>query len=273
MFIIFGSPRSGTTLLKEMLCQHSSLVIPHETDFIIPMAFIVDRIQDIDLGKKLVSEMICSTKDFKASIGRHLSPIEICEIVESSHYSLIGLLEGLYSGVAKKSGALLAGDKSPNDLGFVGILKKTGLFESNIKIIHIVRDPRDIVLSLKSVGWSPEDVENYFPRIWANSNLNLERFGSQGKTPYMLVKYEDLILDPPNELKKICNFLEVGFDFSMCEYSKLGRDLSHLPHHSNLGKEMILERRFAWKRSENLSLTAVCSLQAHDALVKFGYES
>lgn len=37
MFVVFGLPRSGTTLLKEMFCQHP--------DFIIPMAFILDQLR------------------------------------------------------------------------------------------------------------------------------------------------------------------------------------------------------------------------------------
>ena len=38
MFIIFGSPRSGTTLLASSLDQNDQLVVLDESDFIIPMA-------------------------------------------------------------------------------------------------------------------------------------------------------------------------------------------------------------------------------------------
>lgn len=273
MFMIFGSPRSGTTLLKEMLCQHPLLQIPHETDFIIPMAFILDRVLDEVVGKKLIAEMICSTKDFQPSLGRFLDESDVHEIVVSSQYSVSGLLEGIYSAIARKVGALAAGDKSPNDLGFVGILKKTGLFESEVKIIHIVRDVRDVILSLKSVGWAPSDVEYYFPRIWASSNLNLRRFASQGKTPYLFVRYEDLIADPPAELKKICALLDVEFSEAMCNYSQLGKELSHLSHHQNLGKIILQDRRFAWKKNANEIIMDICLKNAGSALQDFGYES
>lgn len=272
MFVVFGSPRSGTTLLKEMLCQHPDLVIPHETDFIIPMAFILDRVQDDKLGKKLISSMICATTAFKPSIGRYLDRSEVCEIVESSQYSLGSLLEGLYSVIARKAESLIAGDKSPNDLRFIGILQKTGLFESNIKIIHIIRDVRDVVLSLKKTEWAPPDIEHFFPRIWENSNLNLRRFASHGKTPYLVVRYEDLVVDAPTELKKTCALLEVAFDEKMCDYSSLGKELSHLLHHQNLGKEMLQSRRFAWKRGEDSMLLEMCKRQAGVALRDFGYE-
>lgn len=273
MFILFGSPRSGTTLLKEMICQHPLVKIPHETDFIIPMAFILDRVQDESIGKRLIEDMICSTKDFEPSLGKFIDRSEVCEIVASSQYSLFGLLDGLYSAVARKTGAIIAGDKSPNDLGFVGILKKTGLFESNIKIVHIIRDVRDVILSLKKTGWAPADVEHYFPRIWANSNLNLRRFASQGKNPYLLIRYEDLVINQSAELQKICALLDVNFNSSMCDYSKLGKELSHLPHHQNLGKEMLQDRRFVWKQDANSTLLRLCQENAGSALEEFCYEN
>lgn len=255
-----------------MICQNPHLQVPHETDFIVPMAFILDRVQNEKTGKRLIADMICSTAAYEPSLGRFLDRPEVCEIVESSQYSLFGLLDGIYAAVAKKAGAIVAGDKSPNDLGFVGILKKTGLFESNIKIIHIVRDVRDVILSLKKTGWAPADVEHYFPGIWANSNLNLRRFASQGRTPYLLVRYEDLVLDPLVELQKICTFLDVDFNQSMCDYEELGKELSHLPHHQNLGKEMLQDRRFAWKQEVGTTLFSACRENAGSVLQEFGYE-
>jgi hypothetical protein len=273
MFILFGSPRSGTTLLKEMICQHPLIKIPYETDFIIPMAFILDRVQVESIGKKLIEDMICSTKDFEPSLGKFLDRSEVCKIVATSQYSLFGMLDGLYSAIARKTGAITAGDKSPNDLGFISILKKTGLFESNIKIIHIIRDVRDVILSLKKTGWAPADVEHYFPRIWANSNLDLRRFASQGKNPYLLVRYEDLVIDPYSELQKIFALLDVESNSFTYDFSKLGKELSHLPHHQNLGKEMLQDRRFAWRQDSNSSILSLCKENAGSALLEFCYEN
>jgi hypothetical protein len=46
MLFVFGSPRSGTTLLAQILNSHPEIVVPHETDFIIPFVFVFDRIPD-----------------------------------------------------------------------------------------------------------------------------------------------------------------------------------------------------------------------------------
>jgi len=51
MFVVFGSPRSGTTLLAATLNQNDNIIIPDETDFIIPLAFLLKTVKDEEKGK------------------------------------------------------------------------------------------------------------------------------------------------------------------------------------------------------------------------------
>jgi hypothetical protein len=273
MFVLFGSPRSGTTLLKEMLCQHSGIIVPHETDFIIPISFILDCVKDELIGKKLISELIYSTKDFHFSIGRYLNKNEINEIIYNSPYKLSDILIAIYSSIAKKSGAILAGDKSPNDLGFVSILKKVGFFDSKIKIVHLIRDVRDVILSLRNTEWAPNNIQYYFPRIWAGSNLNLQLFASQGDSPYLRVRYEDLLEEPSLELENICNFLDLSFEERMCNFEQYGKELRYFDHHNNLGQPIFKDRAYSWKKCKDIELIKLCAQSANYALSEFGYES
>jgi len=72
MFIIFGSPRSGTTLLASSLDQNDQLVVLDESDFIIPMAFILDRVKNERVGRRLIAEVIAQTQRFPDTLGRFL---------------------------------------------------------------------------------------------------------------------------------------------------------------------------------------------------------
>ena len=74
MFVILGSMRSGTTLLAQCLNAHPDLVVPDETDFVIPVAFLVDRVADEALGKRLVGGLVVGSKRYAESIGRYLDP-------------------------------------------------------------------------------------------------------------------------------------------------------------------------------------------------------
>lgn len=271
MFMIFGSPRSGTTFLRESLNQNPAIIIPHETDFIVPLAFLIDRIRDQKIGRRLASEMIVSTKDFVASIGRYLTPSEVESCVCAADYSVPAILENLYGRVAEKAGASIAGDKSPNDLGSLGILCNTQVFDSDIKVIHIVRDVRDVALSMQSTTWAPQNIEKTFPGIWNNTNLNLRRFATQRPENYFFVRYEDLVVDPDSILPRLCDFLGVAFDDRMIDWPSLGEELRHLPHHKNLGQPPLISRCFAWKKSGNAA-SFPWAETASEALREFNYE-
>jgi hypothetical protein len=269
MFIIFGSPRSGTTFLRESMNQHPDIVVPHETDFIVPLAYLVDRITDADIGRRLVLNMIVATKGFAASLGRYLSADEVELHVMRADYTVPSILHALYSAVAEKSGAKIAGDKSPNDLGALGILQGTQVLNSHIKLVHIVRDVRDVMLSLQNTGWLNEHLAQSLPGIWNNTNLNLRRFAMQTPDNYFFIRYEDLVMNPAASLAPLCEFLGVPFDSNMLEWHNLGKDLRHLPHHRNLGQPPLVSRCFAWKnKPENYSW----AVAATAALQEFGYE-
>jgi len=273
MFIIFGSPRSGTTLLRESLNQHDKIFIPHETDFIVPIAFVLDRVSDPEVGRAIISNLISATRDFGPSIGQFLSANEVTELVHVADYSLPAILKALYGAIGNKLGREVTGDKSPNDIGFIGILKKVGLFGSDIRIIHIVRDVRDVVMSLKNTAWAPKDVVNYFPRIWEGSNLNLVRFIDKSQYPYFRIRYEDMVSNPGGKFPLLCDFLGVEYSEKILNTSNFGDDLKHLDHHRNLDKGFMVERCYAWKSTMSTELARYCTNSAKEGLRLFGYES
>src|SRR5437868_1964404 len=119
MLFIFGSPRSGTTLLAASLNLHEDIFIPHETDFIVPLAFIYDRVKDQRIGKELIVQLITSTKSFDKSLGETLSKDDVREVIMSSNYLCGDLVSGIFDLIGKKTGKKIVGDKSPNDLQFI----------------------------------------------------------------------------------------------------------------------------------------------------------
>jgi hypothetical protein len=236
MFIIFGSPRSGTTLLSETLNGHQDIFVPTETDFIIPAAFLIDRIADEKVGKRLLVDLILNSKDSQ-SITSHLSKGQIVAALDAANYDLCSILKAVYGELASVNQKKIAGDKSPNDLMYPQIFETVGLFESDIKFIHIIRNVRDVCDSLRMVSWAPEDVVDYFPRIWSFSNCHLHQL-LKDKPNYWLVKYESLISNFDNTIEKTCDFLGVPMDLRMLDPQIRGARLGMLPHHKNLNKKI-----------------------------------
>ncbi len=77
MFILFGSPRSGTTLFKEALNLHSGIFIPNQTTFISPIAHVLGCISDWAVARRLIVEIITSADDFAEVLQPYISAAEV----------------------------------------------------------------------------------------------------------------------------------------------------------------------------------------------------
>ena len=266
MFIIFGSPRSGTTICAQTLSAHPDVMIPKETDFIVPMVFIYTRIPDQSMGKEMITRLIINSRAYKDSIGEYIHPGKIQELVESSHYHPSSILGSIYNQIAAHTNARIAGDKSPNDLDYIKILVESESI-SGIKVIHLVRDVRDLMVSLNRTGWL-QDADDYFPRLWSNNNLYLYHKYRHKYEEYLLVRYEDMVKNPRTTFADICKFLEVDFSADI-----LSPDMRPLrfQDRTNLKKPIYTDRVGVYKSNLTTPTLVKYEQQAGEAMRVFGY--
>lgn len=270
MFFIFASPRSGTTLLTSCLNLHSGIFIPHETDFIIPSCFVFDRIKDPEIGKRILKDLIPNTTRFSYTIGGILSSQEISSIIEESPYEPRQLFSNIYSRLAEKSGKLIGGDKSPNDLLNIYMFYSLGILNTETKVVHLIRDIRDVILSLQNVKWVA-NIEEFFPRFWCDSNLFLHNSLKSNSDRYLLLRYEDLVTDPTKELKQVCSFLGMPFEEAILDKSQRGCWYWKFDYHQKLKNDFSRERIGVWKTELDSRSVQLCHEQAAEALNVFGY--
>ncbi|GAB4302992.1 MAG: sulfotransferase [Desulfuromonadia bacterium] len=270
MFFIFGSPRSGTTLLAQALSAHSQIIVPDETDFIVPMAFLYDRIPDPQVGRELISGLIIHSARFADSIGEYLSREEVRDIVHTSDYSPSKILTAIYDRIARNSGKMIAGDKSPNDLLFLRMLIKTESISPQTKIIHIVRNIHDVMPSLKRAGWL-NDPDRYFPRFWSNSNLYLHALFEENREQYQLVRYEDLVSAPLETFSNLCTFLGVEFEPDMLSPERRNPRYRGMEIHRHLFEPITTKRIGQYRSAIGWETLREYEKQAAEALQTFGY--
>lgn len=81
----------------------------------------------------------------------------------------------------------------------------------NGKFIHIVRDPRDVILSLQERGYDfIKACERWLASVAAIQN-------TRNHKNLLEISYENLVAKPEKTLKKVCNFLEVEFKMDYFE--------------------------------------------------------
>ena len=101
----------------------------------------------------------------------------------------------------------------------------------NLKIIQLIRDPRDNYASLKS------GVSNYYKKLGENENetlasllhrgllemklalINENRFGADR---YMVIRFEDLVSNPESSMRKVSSFIGIDFNKSMLQPTVCG---------------------------------------------------
>lgn len=214
MFTVQGMPRSGTTLLAQCLNAHPALVVPDETDFMVPAAHAFNLIDDAEVGRAFLADLITATARFEVTLGRWLTAERVREVIAAAPYRFDALIASLYEALAVEAGATLAGDKSPNDLAQSEVLGHAGFFTGAVRTVHLVRDPRDVMVSMARLGWLNGLDVNYASQ-WRNANLHLHRRLAAAGDRYHLIRYEDVVADPEPVFRSLCAFLDVDYDPAM----------------------------------------------------------
>ncbi len=213
-FFVIGTARSGTTMLRLMLNMHSRLRLPRES------WFIADLMNELPIDSPLGAEqleravrIICDHPRWKVW--------EIAEpAVRQTVLALDGpLLSELVDAIFRSLGNPLQkprwGDKTP---GYVrDVPRLHGLFP-RAKFVHIIRDGRDVALSLRQRGW--DGVTSYdFAENWHRDvGMGVRDGRALGPALYMEVSYEQLVLNTEPALRRICAFLGETFEEPMLRF-------------------------------------------------------
>jgi hypothetical protein len=150
-------------------------------------------------------------------------------------------------------------------------LLRAGLFNGDIKIIHLIRDVRGAVLSFGNTYWTHPGDETAFIRSWNNSNLRLHNLMRNNTEYYLLIKYEDMITSPPETLNKMTDFLGVPFQDKMLDHDRRALNYNIDEHQKNIKLPFIKEKIIEWKKELSADLRDICEKEAHAALKTFGY--
>jgi hypothetical protein len=206
MFFICGAPKSGTTWLQRSMNSHPEIVCKGEGHFIekfvLPLAGVF---REYNSKLQLVADSVYNGNPcYKRFTNEEF--YEICH-------------EFIYKRIAdgEKNGARFFGDKTPRYYEFVKNIKN---IYPNGKIICILRDPRDLVVS-KFYHAYRAGVKDVFVK-GSNARISQIKLTTQQfvrcvesiesaikshRNDIFVTSYEKMTDNPSSELKKIFSFL------------------------------------------------------------------
>jgi len=196
IIFIIGMPRSGTTLIEQIISTHRDVCGAGE------LIYLEDIVTENFLkNNRLIKPKILS------EIKSHNNKIE-------NQYNELLKLHNFESKNIT--------DKAPHNFRWIGFIK---IFFPNSKIVHCIRKPKDNCLSLfknnfisNSMNWSysQKNIATYY-----NFYDKLMKFWKR-KTPESIydIHYENLIDSPVEEIKKLIKFCNLSWDKNCLNFHK-----------------------------------------------------
>jgi hypothetical protein len=201
-FFVIGCVRSGTTMLRDALRMHPNLACPEETHF-------------FRWGEPYGTEAMSRALSNNAVLKKHrdldaISEAEFAELLKqcTSRAELYMRYMALYMQ-RKKPGARRWFDKTPQNV-YGALLAATSMPRS--KFIHIVREPVNVVASLR-IGRIVK-VENLTGacNYW-NEAVQIVGGLKRGFPARVYeLRYEDFVAQPAAQLKLLLDFIGEPFD-------------------------------------------------------------
>ena len=212
IFFIVGVQRSGTTLLQKILSKHPAVFMEKRA-----IAFRI-----ITCFKNLYDLLPFNVAHREEAFLKWLVKndekgrlAELIDFEKVGEYS--DLRELIQQSIYKKTageGKQIWGDKSPNLQHYMNDLM---LLIPEAKILHIVRDGRANAYSMATRSYQNLELS---AQKWVDGNIfGLVNQQILGKENYKILQYEKLLTNPEDELKTVCDFLEIPFSETMLDLS------------------------------------------------------
>lgn len=224
---IVGMPRSGTTLVEQIIASHPEVYGAGELAY---LANVVNK-----YFKQIVPE------DFFKAVN--LSDSSIFSNMGKDYVNSINLISNNSNYVT---------DKMPVNFRLIGFIK-TAL--PNAKVVHCMRSSKDICLSIYKNFFGQEVMPWAYDQkelaIYHNNYIQLMDHWNKTLPNYIYnIQYEDLISNQEYETKKLIEFCQLSWDDSCLKFYNNKRSVSTASV-NQVRKNIYRSSINSWKNYEN----------------------
>ncbi|MCL4268308.1 MAG: sulfotransferase [Anaerolineales bacterium] len=293
-FFVMGHARSGTTLLMRLLRLHGKVHCNYQAHFFTRKPMLKSLVDSPEAEEWL------TRKSNRWNHGRDLSPLV-----------LRAAADFIMERDAVREGKFIVGDKSPSSTIHGQVVRDTHLLYPDAKLIYIVRDGRDVLVSerfrnfveeskfltsedkriISDLKTDPTPFSDGRRSIFTETSIrniakrwsdDLNEIDSESKRlygeNYISLRYEDMLAQPFAEISRLWKFLAVK-EIGKTLEKQLLAEMSSNPDEEwqaqrNEGIASFLPKGQAgnWRRLFTEKDKTLFKEVAGDVLVKWGYE-
>lgn len=194
---LLSLPRSGSTLTQKILGAHEKIATASEPWLIIPYIYAIR------------SEGVYAEYGHESLARAYQDFIKLLPNKKKDYLDAVRkLILDLYHRASNKPNAHYFLDKTPR---YTFISKELGEMFPDAKFIILWRNPLSIVTSVME-SWAGGKWNLYgFKADLFQGLENLVQFYQENQDKVLVVHYENLVRQPEEEIKKICNYLNLEF--------------------------------------------------------------
>jgi len=219
---VLGSPRSGTTLLYDMLLSAGGFAVYLAESNVFNL--LVPRFGDlrIYMNRKRLLDAWLNSKLFRAS---GLKPDAIRHAILSDCENGADFLNTMMGEICAAQGMLRWAENSPEGMLYLPLIRK---LIPHALFVHIIRDGRDVATSLgklryvRAFPWEERHGIIGCGLYWEWMIEHGRRFGKTIPDDYMEVRFEDLLAQPQPTLDRIGQFIDQPLDYEVIQQVAYG---------------------------------------------------
>ena len=267
-----------------MLDTHPGLAIPPETAFLKHVVTLDP--EEPGVARRFVEIVtadrtpISNWSDFGLDVGEFAR-----RVAALKPFSVAGAIRLFYDLYAASEGKPRAGEKTPDN---IFVMREIAAVLPEAHYIHIVRDPRDTALSWRRTWFAPSQDFHALGQAW-RYHVEAGRRAGAALARYVETRYEDLVRQPADELRRLCDFLALPYSPAMTDPGVRGAariaQLKGRQHvsgrmvtreertqiHANLARPPLPERAGVWRREMSPAQCEAVERGAGPLLRELGY--
>ena len=270
---VTGCPRSGTTMLANILGNGGSCVATPESHFFNDLIYKHLPNNSSEVEKEDLVNFFNNHYRFKQWEMNANEIEKLPKKITYGNYNIV--IENTVKLFAKYNietlkKELIRIDHTPSNIKIFNIVND--LFPKS-RFVFIIRDPRAVYASVKGLDWGPNSPLK-LSQLWIEYVAAFYAFQDLYPHRIFLIKYEDILKDTAAQIRKLCYFAGIEYKDSLLKKENGFKVPKYtFSQHALVGKTLDESRISKWKKELKKQDIKIIESQCGPILNALGYET